>query len=126
MEKNDYNKYEFTFCSRTDLPTEFIRVRLVGVFNNPWVEINGDRVSVKDNTPMFPVNGVLTMGFGPEIYRTDNQRDGETNAIDVTDRFTRTNTPFFQLMPGQNTIKVGGNEYHQDSYIYIEPIEITY
>lgn len=123
---SNYNEHEFVFCSRTDLPTEFVRIRLSGVFNNPWVEVNGDKVWVKPDTPMLPINGVITFGFGPEIYRTDNVRDGETNAQDVTNRFLRTNTPFFQLNPGPNTIKVGGNMYHKDSYIYIEPVEITF
>lgn len=124
--KSNYNENEFTYCSKTDLPTEFVRIRLSGEFDNPYVEINGDRVSVKQGVGSVPVNGVLTMGFGPEIYRSDNQREAEKDTTDLTYLFDRTNTPFFQILPGPNKIKVGGNRYHKDSYIYIEPIEITY
>lgn len=120
---SNYNEYEFDFCSKTDFPTEFVRVRLAGSFMNPYVRINDDRVKAKTT---LPVNGILTMGFGPEIYVTDDTRDPESNTRDVSTKFDRSNTPFFEVKPGKNHVVVKGQQYHSDSFIYIEPIEITW
>ena len=70
----------------------------------------------------------MTVGFGPEIYKTDDKRDPEskTGYVDLSQMFDRTNTPFFELQPGINDFVIEGNELDEDSFIYFEPIETTW
>lgn len=130
-----HNDDTYYFCSQTDLPTEFVRVRLVGDFDNPGVWINGDYVRIpagEERDRGF--HGILTIGFGPEIYWSKgNMKDplnrNSAGAIDVeyrTEQYTHSNIPYFRLLPGRNEIRVAGAKYLSDSYVYIEPIEITY
>lgn len=77
------------------------------------------------------INGVMTIGFGPEIYSTDNPRSGEKNqdgseATEISTMFSRSNTPYFQVMPGMNDIVVVGNQKGSDAFIYVEPVETTW
>lgn len=179
---SNFNTTHISFCSKTDFPTEFVRIRLSGEFNNARVamvenyteyiqvtptgsespvtrgwyeELEGsyvltkdirvykgkkyyefrpdnpqydiiDEIKVKDGTTPPYINGIMTIGFGPEIYKTDDYRNPEKNAVDISQYYSRTNTPFFQLKPGKNEFIVSGNVNKSDSYFYIEPIEITW
>lgn len=133
--RSDANKNTTTkeFCSRTDLPTNMVRVRLVGKFINPVVTINGDTVSIpsNDNTPY---EGIITIGYGTEVWYSRNPRDpqdtdprtGEPTAADISWRAERTNTPMFELKAGKNEITVTGSAYNYDSYVYIDSVDITW
>lgn len=160
------NKTKIEFCSRTDLPTDMVRVRLVGDFVNPTVKINGDTVNIGS---ALPLNGVITIGFGPVVklvndakgviwnkvttqaedvpadhgwyeknskgkyHKTTDEEvvSGKTYytkaaPIDLSTGAVRSNTPMFQILPGLNKVEVTGNTYRNDSFIYIEPVEITF
>lgn len=178
---SNYNTTHIQFCSKTDFPTEFVRIRLMGNFENPriaqienWSEytaVSNPSGSPKDKgwfeksdtgayflseatrvhkgityyeyTPATPsydvideitpnthftVNGIMTVGFGPEIYKVDDYRDPEskTGYKDLSQMFSRTNTPFFELQPGLNDFVVIGNTRGEDAFIYFEPVEITW
>ena len=182
---SNYNTTHISLCSKTDFPTEFVRIRLSGEFYNPKIYFvkdyslytpvipDGSPVALdlyeKTNagayvkttdkwrnkgktyyeyTPDDPtyevidyvvpkddarvnINGVMTIGFGPEIYSTDNPRSGEKNqdgseATEISTMFSRSNTPYFQVMPGMNDIVVVGNQKGSDAFIYVEPVEVTW
>lgn len=124
------NKTTIHFCSRTDLPTEMVRVRLLGEFSNPRVTINGDSVQIGSAaTSSYNSNGILTIGYGPAVYSNEwgNMRDPDAKKQEInTSLITRSNTPMFMVMPGDNTVTVENNNKGVDSYVYIQPIEITY
>ena len=178
---SNYNVTHIQFCSKTDFPTEFVRIRLAGNFNSPkiyhisewseytrvdnpsgspkaqgwyertrtgaYVPSTADRVhkgityyrytpadpkwtaidSIEPKTPVM-VNGIMTVGFGPEIYKTSSTRDPESKEgyADLSQMFNRTNTPFFQLNPGMNDFVIIGNNVSEDAFAYFEPIEITW
>lgn len=178
---SNYNVTHIQFCSKTDFPTEFVRIRLLGNFTQPqiyqienwreytevqnpsgspvangwfektetgkYVPSTADRVhkgiTYYYYTPLDPkydiidsvtpktnvmVNGIMTVGFGPEIYKTASVRDPESKDgyADLSQMFNRTNTPFFQLQPGMNEFVIIGNSVGDDAYAYFEPIEITW
>lgn len=117
------------YCSKTDLPTTFVRVRLAGVFSNPTIQINDDILAWDPSTDSVitpAAGGVLTAGFGPEVKLSYDRRDPDKNTVDVTRNFTRTNTPVFQLKPGYNKIIVTGNQRRESSQLYVEEIALTY
>lgn len=139
---NNYNETIINYCSKTDLPTSFIRLRLSGVFLNPSIrvqEIVGidkstkeyiwqdvDAIEHKFGAPSVYVDGLMTVGFGPEIYTADSTRDPYHNKIDVTNLYDKTNTPMFEFKPGWNRLIVSGNQLRESSYIYVEEVAITY
>lgn len=178
---SNYNTTHVQFCSKTDFPTEFVRIRLLGNFENPKIyqvenyreyqEITNPSGSPKaqgwyeksktgvyslseatrvhkgityyKHTPADPrwdtvdsiepksnvmVNGIMTVGFGPEIYKTASYRDPESSEgyVDLSQSFNRTNTPFFQIEPGMNDFVIVGNTRGEDAFVYFEPVEITW
>lgn len=178
---SNYNTTHIQFCSKTDFPTEFVRIRLLGNFENPkiyqvsdyseytpvtnpsgspvaqgWYEKSSTGVySLSEakrvhkgityyrHTPADPkwttidsvepktnviVNGIMTVGFGPEIYKTASYRDPESKEgyQDLSQFFNRTNTPFFQIDPGMNDFVIVGNTRGEDAFVYFEPVEITW
>lgn len=120
------NETEITFCSRTDIPSDFVRIRLLGRFDNPSIEVNGDKVWVGSTSNPQHINGILTVGFGTRVYTTSDRRDPEANTVNLEANTNRTNTPMFQFKPGINTIKITGNHLREDAFAYIQPVEITY
>ena len=167
--------------SKTDFPTEFVRIRLMGDFDRPqiyqvenftlytkvdspsgspkahgWYEKSETGVyylseatrvhkgiTYYEYTPSDPkwdtvdsvtprtdvqVNGIMTLGFGPEIYKTASYRDPESKEgyVDLSQSFNRTNTPFFQINPGMNDFVIIGNVTNEDAFAYFEPVEITW
>lgn len=118
------------FCSRTDLPTEMIRLRLMGNFVNPEITINGDILQIgSSETQSYFANGILTIGYGAAVYANEwgNMRDPDLNKTELSPSLLqRSNTPLFQIMPGDNTITVSNNDKGKDAYIYVQPVEITY
>lgn len=180
---SNYNQTHIQFCTKSDFPTEFLRIRLAGKFYNPkiyqvknyreytevaspgkyanpkaqgWYEKTNTGSYVKSDAtrvhkgityytytptqPKFdiidsiapktqvPIDGIMTVGFGPEIYKTDDKRDPEskTGYVDLSQMFNRSNTPFFELQPGINDFVIEGNELDEDSFAYFEPVEITW
>lgn len=120
------NTTTIQFCSKTDIPTELLRIRLLGDFVNPTVEVNGDTVNIGNtNNPQY-LNGITTIGYGAKVYTTNDRRNPDENIIDLESITERSNTPMFLLQPGINTIKISGNKLKGDAYAYIQPIEITY
>lgn len=128
------NRTEIHYCSKTDLPTEMVRIRLSGNFNSPLITVNGDSVSIGRSlagTAPFSHQGIITIGFGTQIYTNEygNYREPEAHAQEVSPnsyQIDRTNTPMFQLMPGDNTIVIEGNVKGEDAFAYIQPVEITF
>lgn len=128
----DQNTTTRTFCSRTDLPTNMVRVRLVGDFVDPTVTINGDTVKLP-STDGSSYNGIITIGFGTEVWWSTNYRDpwnvqpdGQKRVADMSFKAERTNTPMFELKAGKNTITVSGNQYQKDAFVYIDSVDITW
>lgn len=131
-----HNYQEIQFCSQTDLPTEFVRVRLAGDFENVSIDINGDYVRVPDDqkTNDYSFKGILSFGYGPEVYYSKGNLEDPLNKnkwgySDIeywTDRFEYSNIPYFRVKPGLNTVKISGAKYLGDAYLYIDPVEITY
>ena len=120
------NETTITFCSKTDIPSDFVRIRLLGQFTNPSITINGDTVWIgTTNNPQY-LNGITTVGFGTQVYTTNDRKDPEKNRVDIESLTSRTNTPMFQIKPGINTITIKGNKAWEDAFVYIQPIEITY
>ena len=126
--KADENRNEtiIQFCSRTDIPSDFLRIRLLGVFDNPYITVNDDTVWVGSTNNPVHVDGLLTVGYGTRVYMTNDRRDPERNTVNIESKTDRTNTPMFQLQPGMNTIRIGGNKRKSDAFAYIDPVEITY
>lgn len=130
LSNKDENTTNITFCSRTDLPTNMVRVRLVGDFVNPEVTINGDTVRIPTDGVMY---GIITIGFGTEVWRSLDYRDplykdsnGNPRVADLSHLAERTNTPMFELKAGKNEITVKGNVYHKDAFIYVDSVDITW
>lgn len=122
------------FCSKTDLPTNMVRVRLMGHYITPTIKINDDNLVIgkqTDTKPPLNTDGILTVGYGVQIYHNapGNYRDPEFGKAELTSNLweiVRDNTPMFQVMPGDNTITVSGNQRGKDAFVYIQPIEITF
>lgn len=123
----------FTFCSRTDLPTTAVMVRLVGGFNSETkIEINGDIVDLS-NAIDSADDVAVTIGFGPMVYvvYTGGRYGGSIrkpleNGYDVTKRTIRTNTPMFQINPGKNFVRITGNKKGISSKVYIDTVDLTF
>lgn len=130
--KKDENSTTFEFCSRTDLPTNMVRLRLVGTFVNPTVTINGDTVKIPSQNGL-EMAGIITIGHGTEVWYSrsmrdpwDTNEDGVRRAEDISYLAERTNTPMFELKAGKNTITVTGNVYKKDSWVYCDSVDITW
>lgn len=122
------NSTTFDFCAQTDMPTNNIRIRLVGSFRNPTVTINGDTIRVK-NVETEPVyfDGIMTIGFGSRMKIADDElRDPTKVTRSVESLFYRSNTPMFELQPGNNTITVTGNVRGESAQVYVEEQGITW
>lgn len=117
------NEHTFSYCSRTDLPTGQVKIRLVGQFTNPEVIINGD--SVKLNTI---VPGFAAIGYGPKAYTSYKERDDDPTARRFLqpDDIVRTNTPAFQIHAGKNCVTVKGADYGSSAYVYIDSCDLTW
>lgn len=117
------NETKIQFCSRTDLPTDMVRVRLVGSFSYPTIKVNGDTVRINSGN----LDGVITIGFGPTVKLSPSRRDANApGTFQLSTGVERSNTPMFQVQPGLNEIVVTGNNYREDSFIYVDPVEITF
>ena len=116
------NSTTFDFCSRTDIPTELVRVTLVGSFENPTVTINGRSVTIRGSFS----NQAITIGEGLEVYLSNNIKDPYSATTSLLDQTTFSGVPYFSMNPGLNTVTVTGNEYSKNSFVYIKPIELTY
>ena len=116
------NTTTFQFCSRTDIPTELNKITLVGSFSNPTVTINGRTVAIEGTFD----NQAITIGQGLEIYVSDDIMDPYGKTTSIIDQATFTDAPYFEINPGLNDITVSGNEYNKNSFIYIQPVEITF
>lgn len=114
-----------TFCSRTDLPTTGVMVRLLGTFVDPTVTVNGDTVKIPSDNGA-PYEGIITIGFGNKIWYTTDEREPYKNAVDITFTAERSNTPMFELHAGKNTIEVTGNVYNKSSWVYVDEKAITF
>lgn len=116
------NSTSFDFCSRTDIPTELVRVTLVGSFENPTVTINGRTVTIQGSFD----NQAITIGEGLEVYLSNDIRHPYDNTMSLLDQTTFSGVPYFQMNPGINHITVSGNEYNKNSFIYVKPVDITF
>lgn len=139
---DNFNETVINHCSKTDIPTSFIRMRLVGEFLNPSVRIQKpvgidkktneyiyedvDAIEHKFGAPATTVNGTMTIGFGPTITTSSSVRNSTKDVVDVTADYDKSNTPMFEFQPGWNRIVVTGNKLRKDSWLYIEEIPITY
>lgn len=114
--------YTFSYCSRTDLPTDKVRIRLVGTFNTPKITINGDYIKVGVNS-----NGLLSLGYGPTGYTTPDKTDADSSLRAPIDTYlTRSNTPAFEVTAGRNCVTIEGAEFGEDCWIYIDTVDITW
>lgn len=120
---NANNSVTFSYCSRTDLPTQQVKVRLVGKFTNPEVIINGDSVKLDTIVP-----GFAAIGYGPSVYTSYKEQDDDPTARRYLEAYeiTRTNTPAFELHAGQNCVTVKGADFGGSAYIFIDNIDITW
>lgn len=150
---NNQNVTRINFCSRTDLPTDFVRVRLAGNWTNGKITIRHLKPSVlhdpnySDHSDSFmddkylidqvvigtasqPFNvgqAVVTVGYGIRAYYSYNDKHPDETIIEIpASQIQRTNAPFFQLAPGVNVFEISGNNYNEDAFAYFNPIEITF
>ena len=116
--------YTFSYCSNTDLPTNQVKVRLVGSFTNPKVTINGDSMQFFGNLD----NAILVLGFGPRAYTNLDPRDQNkaTRAYRLETMLSRTNTPPFQVTSGKNCVTIEGANFGATCYAYIDSVDITW
>lgn len=117
------NSHTFSYCARTDIPTEQVKIRLVGKFTNPKVIINGDSVELNAVVPAF-----ASIGYGPKAYTSYLARDDNPDArrpLQPTD-IIRSNTPAFQLHAGKNCVTVTGADFGSSAAIYIDSIDLTW
>lgn len=115
--------YTFSYCSRTDLPTNQVKVRLAGKFTNPKVTINGDSMQLLQS-----VDGVTVFGFGPRAYITPDPKDEDPakRIYDIQNDLVRSNTPPFQVHAGRNCVTVEGADYGENCWCYIDSTDITW
>lgn len=116
------NTTEYTFCSRTDIPTELVRVTLVGSFENPSVTINDRTVTISGSFQ----NQAITIGEGLNVSLSDDIRAPYSAQTSLVNQTTFSGVPYFQMNPGVNTIKVTGNKYGENSFVYLQPVELSY
>lgn len=123
--RNPKNRTDIEYCSKTDLPTDFVRIRLQGKFaGTVRVQVNDDFVEIKD----FVHEGIITLGYGTQISTALSDRDPYFGYADISrnGNVYRSNTPMFQIEPGINYITISGNVKGESSYAYILPQELTY
>lgn len=114
--------YTFHYCSRTDLPTDKIKIRLVGKFTNPKVWINGDYVEVEQ-----VVDDMLVIGFGPTAYVTTDEKDLDPEQrYSVQNYMKRSNTPAFEVHAGKNCVTIEGANFGENALIYLDTVDITW
>lgn len=120
---NLVNSHTFSYCSRTDLPTEQVKIRLVGKFTNPKITINGDSVQLMTNVDAF-----AAIGYGPKAYVSYKGRDDDPSVRRYlsANEIIRTNTPAFQLNAGKNCVTVEGADYASSCAVYIDSVDITW
>lgn len=153
---NNYNVTRISFCSKTDLPTEFVRIRLSGTWNNPNMhkivirklkpsalqdenfserdnkfmddKYLEDSLSIGNDNYMFDVGkAVVTTGYGIKTYYSYNMTNPDSEVYDIpAPKTTRTNTPFFKIDPGINVFEISGNIYGDDAFAYFQPLELTF
>lgn len=117
------NTHTFSYCSRTDLPTDQVKIRLVGEFTNPKITINGDTIKLNTIVP-----GFAAIGYGPKAYTSYLPRDDDPTArrwLEATD-IERTNTPAFQLNAGKNCVTVEGANFGSSCYIFLDSVDLTW
>lgn len=116
------NSTTFDFCSRTDIPTEMVRITLVGSFENPTVTINGRSVTINGSFD----NQAITIGEGLEIYLSNDIKDPYSTTSSLINQATFSGVPYFTMNPGLNRITVTGNQYQKNSFVYVRPVDITF
>ena len=116
------NSTTWEFCSRTDIPTELVRITLVGNFENPVITINGRSVTIEGSFE----DQAITIGEGLEIYVSSDIKDPYATTTSLINQATFSGVPYFQMNPGINTITVSGNQYGKNSFVYVKPVELTY
>lgn len=119
---NYNNSTTWQFCSRTDIPTELVRITLVGSFERPTITVNGRSVTINGSFD----NQAITVGEGLEIYLSSNIKNPYASTTSLINQATFSGVPYFTMNPGINTITVSGNEYQKNSFAYVKPIELTY
>lgn len=117
------NVHTFSYCARTDIPTDQVKIRLVGKFTRPEVIINGDSVLLDTIVP-----GFAAIGYGPKAYTSYKDRDDDPRARRwlSANEIIRTNTPAYQLHAGKNCVTVKGADFGETCYIYIDSIDLTW
>ena len=150
---NGTNVTRINFCSRTDLPTDMLKIRLTSewtngrivvrqldpsVLNDPNFSDHGDslmddkylidQVVIGNSDAPFNVgDAAVTLGYGVKAYYSYDKKKPDEDVIDIpSSQLDYTNAPFFQLTPGMNVFEISGNKYNEDGFIYFSPIEITY
>ena len=120
------NETTISFCSMTDLPSTAVQIRLRGVFVNPTITVNNDTVTLKGT---YDKNTMIVAGFGVGIglYQRKAGTVGEWNYVrSIIPDAKVTNIPYFEIVPGKNTVKITGNQLDKKSFVYIKPLEITF
>lgn len=150
---NNQNVTRVNFCSKTDLPTDFVRIRLSGNWTNGKIIIRHlkptvlsdpnyadhgatfmddkyliDQVVIGNSSQPFNVGqGVVTLGYGIKAYYSYNDKHPDQTIIEIpASQISRTNAPYFQLNPGINVFEIMGNNYGEDAFAYFQPIELTF
>lgn len=119
---NYSNSTTFDYYSRSDIPTESVKVTLVGSYENPTITINGRSVTLKGTFE----DQVITIGEGANIYVSDDLKNPCANPVSIIDQAEFSGVPYFTINPGKNTVTVSGNEYGKNSAVYIKSSDITY
>lgn len=144
---NGQNYTRIEFCSKTDLPTDMLRIRIRSNTMGQLVIKQLDPAHIKDygdaNAPVddkyvldkvvigsdtaYSVGEVVTtIGYGVKAYYSHDLRNPDSSITSIEDNVSRTSTPYFQLQPGINVFEIYGNPYREDAFAYFQPIEITY
>lgn len=114
--------FTFSYCSRTDIPTDKVKVRLVGKFTNPKVWINGDYVKIEQVTGPMAV-----IGYGPITYSSTDEKDTDLEQrYDLQNWTKRSNTPAFEVHAGKNCVTVEGADFGENCLVYIDSQDITW
>lgn len=127
QDKQQQNTTTIDYCSRTDLPTTMLQIRLVGDFNTPpTITVNGETMSI-NHTWANPNMVVAGFGTGVSYWTaTPNRKKTWEYGYSILPKTTVVNIPYFEIKPGHNTITVTGNQMDKYSYVYIKPVEITF
>lgn len=151
-DKNGDNVTRIHFCSRTDLPTQRVKIRLSGNWTNNQIVVRQldpkyaqlyEDMSANDyaddkyvidslqiGTTKNPFNvgdAIVTHGYGVNAYYSYDLKNPDTNIVEIApSQLKRSNTPVFEVQPGLNVFEISGNVYNSDAFIYIETIDLTY